>query len=153
MDVAEEAGAMAGTADPAESVENRRRKMPGFDGRGPDGVGPFTGRGMGYCYDAADRGRAGFRGFGAARGRGFGRGAGYGAGAGGGRGMAYRYGRGGGYYPAPVDYYGAYRYDDVYPRDDEAKMLKDEVSFMENRMKELNSRLADLESAESKKDE
>jgi hypothetical protein len=23
--------------------------MPGFDGTGPMGMGPFTGRGMGYC--------------------------------------------------------------------------------------------------------
>ena len=23
--------------------------MPGFDGRGPNGLGPLTGRGMGYC--------------------------------------------------------------------------------------------------------
>jgi hypothetical protein len=23
--------------------------MPGFDGRGPMGLGPLTGRGMGYC--------------------------------------------------------------------------------------------------------
>ena len=23
--------------------------MPGFDGTGPRGMGPFTGRGMGYC--------------------------------------------------------------------------------------------------------
>lgn len=27
--------------------------MPGFDGRGPDGRGPMTGRGMGYCNDNA----------------------------------------------------------------------------------------------------
>ncbi len=52
--------------------------MPRGDGTGPDGMGPRTGRGMGYCagYDSpgftkeAPRGGAGFgRGFG--RGRGF----------------------------------------------------------------------------------
>jgi len=25
--------------------------VPGFDGTGPNGSGPFTGRGMGYCID------------------------------------------------------------------------------------------------------
>lgn len=25
--------------------------MPRFDGTGPDGFGPFTGRGMGYCIE------------------------------------------------------------------------------------------------------
>ena len=46
--------------------------MPGFDGSGPGGYGPGTGRGMGPC----GRGLAMRRGFG----RGFGRGRGFGAG-------------------------------------------------------------------------
>ncbi|MBN2102071.1 MAG: DUF5320 domain-containing protein [Candidatus Aenigmarchaeota archaeon] len=40
--------------------------MPGFDGTGPRGIGPMTGRGMGPC------GRG--MGFGRGAGRGFGRG-------------------------------------------------------------------------------
>ena len=40
--------------------------MPNFDGTGPRGMGPYTGRGFGYC-----------RGFGWGRGRGFGRGYGW----------------------------------------------------------------------------
>ncbi len=46
--------------------------MPGFDGTGPGGNGPGTGRGFGPC----GRGMAYGRGFG----RGFGRGRGFGAG-------------------------------------------------------------------------
>ncbi len=46
--------------------------MPGFDGTGPGGTGPGTGRGFGPC----GRGMAYGRGFG----RGFGRGRGFGAG-------------------------------------------------------------------------
>ena len=41
--------------------------MPGYDGTGPEGRGPMTGRGMGPC------GRGFGRGFGRGRGRGFGR--------------------------------------------------------------------------------
>ncbi|MBN2278953.1 MAG: DUF5320 domain-containing protein [Candidatus Marinimicrobia bacterium] len=57
--------------------------MPRGDRRGPDGLGPMTGRGLGYCagYDSPGftkgvaRGGAGFgygRGFGRGMGRGFG---------------------------------------------------------------------------------
>ncbi|MBW2970111.1 DUF5320 domain-containing protein [Candidatus Woesearchaeota archaeon] len=42
--------------------------MPGFDGTGPRGMGPMTGRGMGPCA----------RGSGMGFGRGFGRGMGFG---------------------------------------------------------------------------
>ena len=31
--------------------------MPRFDGTGPDGSGPMTGRGMGTCQQASDYGR------------------------------------------------------------------------------------------------
>lgn len=72
--------------------------MPGGDKRGPNGMGPMTGRGLGYCAgydapgftsDAPPRGGSGYgrgsgfgfrggmrsgRGFGYGRGRGFGRG-------------------------------------------------------------------------------
>ena len=55
--------------------------MPGRDGTGPVGMGPMTGRGMGYCSGVATPGYAnpvagrGFRmGFGCGRGLGGGRG-------------------------------------------------------------------------------
>ena len=58
--------------------------MPRGDGRGPNGMGPMTGRGLGYCagyereFGFGRRGGMGFGpGFGHGRGRGFGRGWGY----------------------------------------------------------------------------
>jgi hypothetical protein len=41
--------------------------MPGFDGTGPDGLGPMTGRGMGPCGNNQGRGRG--RGMGRGMGR------------------------------------------------------------------------------------
>ena len=62
--------------------------MPRFDGTGPMGQGPMTGRGMGPCGGCSPFGwRMGFRkGMGRGMGRGFGRGPrdGRGGGAGGG---------------------------------------------------------------------
>lgn len=46
--------------------------MPGFDGAGPNGQGPRTGRGMGNCEQTQGQGFGQGRGFG--RGRGMGRG-------------------------------------------------------------------------------
>lgn len=81
-----------------ENME-RSKTMPGFDGTGPRGKGPLTGRGMGYCaiplrdtaqpqsgparpYPAILIGRASrqsySRGYGFARGAGFARGKGRG---------------------------------------------------------------------------
>ncbi len=48
--------------------------MPRFDGTGPLGQGPMTGRGMGYCnvnYPSPVRNFWGFRGFGFGMRRGF----------------------------------------------------------------------------------
>ena len=53
--------------------------MPGLDGRGPQGMGPMTGRGQGQC--ALPTSRLGYTvGFGRGRGLGFGRGLGRGMG-------------------------------------------------------------------------
>jgi len=51
-------------------------KMPAYDGTGPRGMGPMTGRGMGYCAEYASNPNY----FGAGRriGRGFSRGRGFG---------------------------------------------------------------------------
>ena len=61
--------------------------MPGFDGTGPAGMGPMTGRGLGYCYNypgAYGPGPIPYPGYwvpgygrGFVRGRGFGRGRGF----------------------------------------------------------------------------
>ena len=71
--------------------------MPGFDGTGPRGEGPMTGRGMGYCairlpklWSTPSGAALGAIAAGAARRfLGFGRGRGYGAG----RGLGLRRGR------------------------------------------------------------
>ena len=66
--------------------------MPGCNGTGPNGQGPMTGRGMGYCHatDNVNAGQpvdAGFgRGMGRGRGCGMGRARGFGAG----RGLRFR---------------------------------------------------------------
>lgn len=44
--------------------------MPGFDGTGPNGLGPMTGRGMGNCEQARGCGRGQGLGRGLGRGRG-----------------------------------------------------------------------------------
>ena len=70
--------------------------MPRGDGTGPQGLGPLTGRGAGFCVETIDnnqtspmRGRSGGRGMGFGHGQGMGRGLGRrnGAPAGPGRGM------------------------------------------------------------------
>ncbi|NIV97652.1 hypothetical protein GWN26_00245, partial [Candidatus Saccharibacteria bacterium] len=48
--------------------------MPRFDGTGPQGQGPMTGRGMGRCADAQRPGWGQGRGMGRGAGRGMGRG-------------------------------------------------------------------------------
>jgi len=64
-------------------------KMPAFDGTGPVGMGPRTGRGMGFCWPGgvSPFRRGGF--FGVGRG-GFPRGGGRGRAWGGGRGWGWR---------------------------------------------------------------
>ena len=53
--------------------------MPRYNGTGPRGQGPLSGRGMGYCAQRAVGyyGRGYGRGIGCGMGRGFGRGLGY----------------------------------------------------------------------------
>ena len=52
--------------------------MPGFDGTGPQGQGPMTGGGRGYCAVPANAATRPFGGRGRGRGRGWGRGWGLG---------------------------------------------------------------------------
>ena len=87
----------------------RKFDMPAGNGTGPDGMGPMTGRALGYCagYDRPGYmndgfGRGGGRGFGRGFGRGGGRGFGRGFGRGGGRGFGRGFGRGYGRGYAPA---------------------------------------------------
>ena len=107
---------------------------------GPNGMGPMTGRGLGYCngYESpgytkdAPRGGAGFgRGFGRGFERGYGRGFGYGAGYGNQGFSNYPN------YPAPQ-----------YSAKDEEKYLESEMNTLKNQIKTMEARLSEL-----KKDE
>ncbi len=88
--------------------------MPGFDRTGPLGRGAMTGRRMGYCADTRGVGNA-FRGGG--YGHGFGRGFGYGR----------------NFYEAGIS--------DVSEKtmlENQVNTLKDQLTFLEKRLSELN---------------
>jgi len=91
------------------------------DRRGPDGRGPLTGRGMGYCagYDEPGYTAGGGRGF-------FGRGA---------RGFFGRGARGRGFYGAERGFFGrgAGAYYETEPVD-EKEYLEEEKSYLEKRL-------------------
>lgn len=109
--------------------------MPVGDRTGPLGLGPGSGRALGYCYGFDSPGYT------KGPGRGMGRGFGFGRGFGRGRG----YGRGWGYGPPyPV-------HDPGYPlmpqmsKEDEIKMLKSEADALKRSQKEIEKRLEELE--------
>ncbi|MBN2380288.1 DUF5320 domain-containing protein [candidate division WOR-3 bacterium] len=111
--------------------------MPGGDRTGPAGQGPMTGRALGYC--------SGYNMPGYAHpwpGRGFGRGWGRGWGRGFGRGMGW--GRGWGYAGYAPGYYQAPAYEPP-SRENELKMLHDELKYAEEDMKAMRERIAELE--------
>jgi len=102
--------------------------MPGFDGTGPRGQGPFTGGGRGYCagyhvpgYMNSVPGRGGL-----GRGRGLGRGLG--------RRWAAQY--------ASVPYSSG-----IAPKT-EAEFLKEQARFMQEEISAVNQRIKELESAQ-----
>lgn len=128
--------------------------MPAGDGTGPTGIGPRTGRGMGYCsgYDAPGWANWGpGRGFYGTYGRGLrgGRRGGYGVGpGGGGRGWRHRYYATGlprwarwGTLPA-WETSGAWnppsREQEIGILKDEAKWLKEELDAINERMDQLS---------------
>ena len=105
--------------------------MPRGDKTGPNGIGPMTGRQMGYCVG---NDRAGFetpvsgfgRGFGGGFGRGFGRG----------MGNRFGYGRGNRFYS-----------EEAIPNvsektllENEVKILKEQLSAMEKKLSGLNKK-------------
>ncbi len=90
--------------------------MPRFDGTGPGGLGPGTGWGLGPCGARMGYGRRG-----------------------GGRGWGRGYGRGfGGYGP-----YG-YPYQPQITKKEEKEMLGEEVTDLEEELKAIKARLAEL---------
>lgn len=115
--------------------------MPRGDQTGPRGMGPRTGRAMGYCsgYDAPGYMHPG-PGLGFRSGMGFGRGYGRGFGRGFGRGMGYPYPVGGPWYGANVPYQAS--------PEDELRMLKEEASALTREQKAVAKRIAELEKKE-----
>lgn len=117
--------------------------MPGGDGTGPMGMGSMTGRGAGYCAGYPAPGYANFT---------PGRGMGFGFGRGLGRGRFWR--RGGfnywparGYAQGSAPYYGNPNAAEFTPQQ-EADMLKKEVKLMQDEVTSINKRIKELESTD-----
>jgi len=116
--------------------------MPGFDGSGPAGGGPMTGRGRGRCNFGATYGlgRSGSR---ASVGFGYGRGRGY-------RHMFWETGL-----PRWArrwsDWSGPYR-EPYHSRGEEVRMLKEEAETLKDDLNAIERRMNDLE-AEKKPDD
>ena len=104
--------------------------MPRGDRTGPDGMGPMTGRGLGYCAGYNSPGYT--RGYG----QGFGRGRGFG------RGYRQEYGRRYGferrsYYPIQD-----------YPEVSEKTYLENEIKILGDQLKSLEKRLSEMKKEE-----
>ncbi|MFA7206238.1 MAG: DUF5320 domain-containing protein [Saccharofermentanales bacterium] len=93
--------------------------MPGGDRTGPMGMGPMTGRGLGFCG----------RGYGLAYGRGFG--------PGNGRGFSRRGYRFGGY---PVGQTYLDGFNDKAVMEDQVKFLEDELEMARKQLDEIRQR-------------
>ena len=100
--------------------------MPMGDRTGPEGFGPGTGRGAGFCSGYNVPGAYNKPGFGA--GRRPGRGAGFRNGGRGFRGQGLRRG--------PVFGYRAYEPVEI-PEEERIRMLQDEAEFLESRLSEI----------------
>ena len=130
--------------------------MPGGDRTGPTGMGPMTGRGMGYCggYD-----RPGFTNPIAGRGMGMGRGFGGGGyGRGGGRGWRNMYYATGlpGWERASrgMQAWGGMPYGQPYTpeitQEQELNNLKEQGDYLTNALKDIKKRIGELEQKKEK---
>ena len=115
--------------------------MPGGDRTGPEGYGPRTGRGLGYCsgYDSPGFTKGtprGIGGFGRGMGRGFGRGFW-------GRGRGFRFRS---FYPNPYNESVPY-YQDINPeqsKDEEKSYLEGMIKSLESELEAVKNRLQKL---------
>ena len=112
--------------------------MPFGDRTGPQGLGPMTGRGAGYCAGYPLPGRGLGRG---GRGQGWGRGFGRGRGRGFGRGPQ-PWGTPYGSY-APAD---GLAYPPSYRPEDEVTALKNQARYFEEALQETKKRIEEMES-------
>lgn len=118
--------------------------MPGFDGTGPQGQGPKTGGGFGYCTPGFGAG-----GFGNNPGRGVGRGL---PPRGGGRGRCFGGGRGGRFSgQGRFGRQGRLLWDSTAPTpDQEATYLKNQAAFLEQELAAVKERLGRIDSEAGK---
>ena len=98
--------------------------MPYGDGSGPGGMGPRTGRGLGFCSGYAQPGFSFGRGFGRGAGRGYGRG--------------FRPGYG---FSRPYDF----SVPDQYSPEQEKTYLTNQIKSMENTIDELKKRMGEID--------
>ncbi len=110
--------------------------MPGLNQRGPDNMGPMTGRRMGRCATGYPQDPAGYPGqaYGRGYGQGYGQGYGYGQGRGCGRGFGPR-GRGAAFRGAPAGPVAPLTKEDLNLR---AKALEQELEAVKNELKNFN---------------
>jgi hypothetical protein len=101
--------------------------MPRGDGTGPAGMGPRTGRGMGYCNGYDVPGFANFD-----HGRGFGRGFG--------RGRGFRFWR----QPAPVQPQLFYPAEPL-TKEEQKKILEDERKAIQEELKAIEEKIKEFE--------
>ena len=116
--------------------------MPFGDRTGPQGLGPMTGRGAGYCAGYPAPGHMN-----PVPGRGFGRGRGFGGGGGFGRGRGF--GRGPASWGAPYGSYAAAygpAYAPSYSPEDEVTALKNQARYFEEALQETKKRIEEMES-------
>lgn len=99
--------------------------MPGFNGTGPQGMGPMTGGGRGYCSPGARGAGAGLRG--GYRGRGYG---------------GRPYGWGG--VPPYAERFAATSYTPGTAQEDDAQVLKDQARILREQLEDIETRLQGL---------
>jgi hypothetical protein len=116
--------------------------MPGGNRTGPWGLGPRTGRGLGYCSGFPTPGTM-FTGPGLGFGRGFGLGRGLGRGMGLGRGRGFWRPRVGGFWGHP--YYPMTPFPFQPGREEEAAWLADQAKNLEQQLLQVQKRLTELE--------
>jgi len=116
--------------------------MPRGDGTGPQGLGPMTGGGLGYC--------AGYNvpGFANPVRQGLGRGMAWGRGGGRGQGLAFRRGRGG-FAPPYAGFVPPVFGGSPAAVPDEETALKSHLSFLEQQLAGVKARLQEIEDAKA----
>lgn len=123
--------------------------MPFGDRTGPQGLGPRTGRGAGYCSGFGMPGSMnpvpGGAGIGFGRGRGMGR-----QSFGGGRGWRHSYWATGlpGWARAGYGSPGSYPYGTGFTADEEMDFLRDQAGFLKKQLNEIESRISTLEKSQ-----